>query len=102
MGGGTQTSDGLHTIDLILQSDTWVDSIGQPGADINAALIRGLYSTNVGASGWNRVARETLAFLAVTQDIVERVDDYRVTVTVPYISGYNTPPARLFTEIVCV
>ena len=79
----------LHTIDLTLEADTWVTTVGQFGAEVNSAIIRGFTSANNEASGWNRVARETLAFLASTQEVVQRLDDTHVRITVPYISGYE-------------
>ena len=63
--------------------------MGQFGAEVNSAIIRGFTSANNEASGWNRVARETLAFLASTQEVVQRLDDTHVRITVPYISGYE-------------
>ena len=87
---GRQQDGSPHTIRLHLDGDTWREEVGVLGDPVNVALVRGLTSANDDAvSGWNRVAREMLAFLAASTDIVRRLSETLVEIEMPYISGYE-------------
>ena len=63
----------------------------------------GLSSSNVDtydATGWNRVVRRTLAFLATSVRLVERLSDTVVRVAVPFMSGYDISRTDTITAVV--
>jgi hypothetical protein len=84
-----QTLGLSKTIALSIEGDTWAPEVGLFGHPINAELVRGFTSTSIEASSWTFIARETLAFLATSSNLVTRVNDTDVHVQVPFLSGYE-------------
>ena len=83
------TQSGAIAISLLLEGDTWAPSVGTLGSDVNTQILRGLTSSSEEPSSWNRVAQETLAFLAASSQVLRRISDVELEIDVPYISGYE-------------
>ena len=83
------TQSGAIAISLLLEGDTWAEEVGVAGSDANIQIIRGLTSSSEEPSSWNRIAQETLAFLAASSQVLRRISDVELEIDVPYISGYE-------------
>ena len=81
-----QNAGASYTIELTLDEDTWVPSVGTDPA-LCVQLVRGLTSSSTSeATGWNAITQDVLAFLAASATTVHRISDQVVLIDVPFIT----------------